>query len=124
MKLSELKNEGYEGIDASLEISLFEYGLVWIKNPKEPPDYLFIYGVGADESSNYNMFDHAHIPIDTDPLTEWDWANFDDVASCAGTSKEEFLKGSLPMIIFDLIMYYGHENIFGSSYYPYEIENI
>lgn len=116
----------YEGVDASLEISLFEYGLIWAKGIKDHEnDYHFIYGVdGRDKEGKgftYTMFDWGDIPIDCNPEKEWNWVNWKEVADSSGMSKKDFLKMPLPMIVESLISYYGHENIFGSSYYPFEI---
>jgi len=113
----------YDGPDASLETSLYEYGLIWIKGIEDHEnDYHFIYGVGLDEEGNYNLFDWGNVAIDTDPRKEWDWVNWPDVLSCVGMDEEAFFNQPLPQIVSDLISYYGHENIMGSSYYPFEIK--
>jgi hypothetical protein len=117
--------EGYTGTDASLEVSLFEYGLIWAQGLEgHEKDYHFIYGVDVDGEGNYNLFDWADIPVDCDPEKEWDFVEWDKVAEFAGyKNKAEFLKQSIPMIVFDLIAYYGCDNVFGSSYYPFKIVN-
>jgi hypothetical protein len=128
-KLSDFND--YEGVDASLETSLYEYGLIWKEITPEgellPTHYHFIYGDGLQETESmdieYNLFDWADIPIDCNPVDEWDWVKWSDVAETSGMSKKDFLKMPLTMIVFDLIGYYGHENIFGASYYPFEIIN-
>lgn len=121
-KLKDYSN--YTGIDASLEVSLYEYGLIWIKGAEgHEEDFHFIYGVNGNEKGEYNRFDWADVPIDVNPESEWDFVKWEKVSKFVGMSKDEFLKQSIPYIVFDLIAYYGSENIFGSSYYPFEILN-
>lgn len=108
----------YDGGDASLETSLFEYGLIW---KEQGGDYHFIYGVGMDDDGNYNSFDWSDVGKDVRPEEEWSFANFDDVASFVGMTKDDFLKQSIPMIVEVLVSYYGNENVFGSSYHPFKI---
>jgi hypothetical protein len=119
-----IKNyNGYSGTDANLETSLFEYGLIWIKGAEgHEKDFHFIYGVGVDQDGSYNKFDWADVSINTDPEKEWDFVDWEKLGEFVGMSKDEFLKQSIPFIVYDLIAYYGTENIFGSSYYPFEIE--
>ena len=110
----------FEGCDASLEISLFEYGLIWKQVGK---DYKFIYGVGLEaNTSDYNQFDYGFMAIDTNIKEECDWINdWTGILSFVGLTDAEFMAMSLPQQISDLVAYYGYENIFGSSYYPFEI---
>jgi hypothetical protein len=123
MKLSELEKRGFVGIDKSLEISLFEYGLAWTKEVNES-EYLFYYGIKRDDFGDYCRFDWGRLSVDTNMEEEFNWADFDKVADFTGTTKEEFLKQDLPRIISDLLAYYGYENVFGSCYCgPFEIEN-
>jgi len=121
-KYKGFKYKGFEGIDVDLETSLFEQGLIWKKgHVGHEKDYHFIYGV-KHNGMEYTHFDWADIAIDADIEKEWAWADFDSVAKFAGMAKEEFLKMELPLIVFDLIAYYGHEEIFGGSYYPFEVK--
>ena len=101
----------FEGMDADLATSLFEYGLIWKVVKK---DYKFIYAIGYDDRCNANLFDYAFMPIDTTAKDEFDWADWDDVYSYTGLTADEFHAQDLPRIISDLISYYGHENVFGS----------
>lgn len=116
--IEEMEKDGYEGTDAGLDISLYEYGMAW---KADGEDYRFIYGVGVKENSEYYLFDWGCIAKNINPEKEWDFADFNAVAKCCGMKKADFLKQPLPFIVYDLVMYYGHENIFGSSYYPFEI---
>ncbi len=110
----------YEGIDADLETSLFEYGLIWKLTDGE---YKFVYGVEYDaDGQGYALFDYATEPADTSPKEEWDFAEWDKLYSFTGQTEAEFFAQSLPNIVSDLILYYGYQNIFGSSYQPFVIE--
>jgi len=108
----------YQGCDASLEESLFCCGLIWRQVGK---DYKFIYGVSIDDHGEYNLFDYAYMPTDTNIKDEYDWANFEAVLSFVGMTESEWLAMSLPQQLSDLVAYYGCENVFGSSYYSFEI---
>jgi hypothetical protein len=122
-KLSDCKQ--YNGVDADLATSLYEYGLIWAKGIEgHENDYHFIYGVTTDDAGNYNLFDWADIAIDTDIKAEYNWISENDwqhVLSSVDMDEKEFFSMPLPWIINDLISYYGHENIMGSSYYPFTI---
>ncbi len=116
--------QGYTGIDADIETSLFEYGLIWVKGIEgHEKDYHFIYGVSVDEEGNYNLFDWGDIAIDTDPRQEWNFVDWDSVLSLIGVPNFETMINEipLPIIVYYLIGYYGSENIMGSSYYPFRI---
>lgn len=120
----------YDGVDANLETSLYEYGLIWIKGTEgHEKDYHFIYGVSVRESEagdmEYYQFDWGDIPIDCDLMKEFDWVDWNEVLKCMGLDGVEiieYLKNDIPSIISDLLSYYGYENVFGSSYYPFEID--
>jgi hypothetical protein len=109
----------FNGTDASLEISLFEYGLIWKKVKK---DYKFIYGIKVNDVGDYIWFDCAYMPIDTDIKEEFGWIDdWSGILSSVGMTEKEFMDMSLPQQICDLISYYGYENVFGSCYYGFEI---
>jgi len=91
------------GIDASNEISLFEYGLI-VRNMKN--DLQCIYKKG--DSFFYGWFDAS------DFFTE-SWVNLDDLCSFSGCTIEDYKKDSLNFC-FDLLQYYGAENVFGGTY--------
>lgn len=119
MKKNIYHYRGFDGIDASLETSLFEYGLIW---KKEKKDYKFIYGF-ANNCSEYYLFDYATIPITTNIADEYNFADLNAVANFVGMKLDEWLNSALPNKIFDLIAYYGVESIFGSSYNPFMINH-
>ena len=108
----------YQGCDTNLEESLFCYGLIWKRIGK---DYRFIYGVSGNDNGEYNRFNWATMPINTNIKEECNWADFDAVLSSVGMTESEWLTMPLPQQISDLLSYYGCENVFGSGYYSFEI---
>ena len=106
------------GTDASIEISLKEYGIAW---KEQENDIIFHYGIhtSPDEygSEEYDRFDNCFINKDTIIIKEYDWADFETVQSFVGLTQKEFTKQPLVQQIQTLLAYYGYENIFGSSYW-------
>jgi len=103
-----LEQQGFEGIDASLEISLFEYGIAWRKLESET---LFIYSIGK------GSFDRVTVENSVDVEKEWSFADFKALMSSLGMAVEEWRKMPLAQKVSDLVSYYGFENIFGASYW-------
>lgn len=117
--ISKLEQHGYSGIDACLATSLFEYGMAWKEDDKQIE---FIYGIGFNDE-DYNRFDRCSFALDLDVYKEFDWACFEEVHLCMGSIKEDWDALPLPQKIYDLVSYYGFENIFGSSYWEgFQIE--
>lgn len=112
----------FEGVDASLEISLYEYGLIWHLENAETQEYKFIHAIHC--SGEYDLFDYALMD-----KKEWlrffedekSWFKAGDIATTSGMSIEE-LKDNFPKAVHEALLYYGFENIFGSSYNGFEIK--
>ena len=117
--ITKLEQLGYIGTDACLAISLFEYGLAW----KEDNNQIeFIYGIGI-EGTEYNRFDRCTFDLDLDIRKEFDWADFNEVASFCGQTLDQFLAMDLASQIYNLQVHYGFESVFGSSYWEgFEIQ--
>jgi len=118
--ISTLENRGFQGSDANLATSLFEYGLIFKEykrktNNFNKGDILFYFGIGYD-GEYFNVFDWGYINKNIDVIAEYDWVDFNAVASFVGITKNELLASSVTSIIIELVSYYGSENIFGSSY--------
>lgn len=120
--IKKLKREGFEGTDASLAESLFEYGMVWRKlteaermeldktaTPNQA-EWLFIYRTGG------KRFDRTSI-AECDPFKEWNWVKWESFFAYLGTTKEEWLEMPFPFQVENLVSYHGYEEIFGSSYW-------
>ena len=117
--ISKLEQLGYIGIDACLATSLFEYGMAWKEDDKQIE---FIYGIGL-KGEDYNRFDRCSFALDLDVYKEFDWADFEEVESFTEGTRGNFDALPLPQKIYDLVSYYGFENIFGSSYWEgFQIE--
>ena len=107
------------GVDVDVETSLAEYGIAWEVKDDE---VRFYYGIEIDEDEDtrcpyYSGFDWASFPIDTDVFSYFDWADFDEMLDCCGLSMGEYKSLELASKICELSRYYGHEEIFGTSYY-------
>ncbi len=114
--IKEYKEAGFEGNDASLEESLFVYGLIWAKIPNDDSEeYHFIYGISVDDNQEYNLFDWSDMTKKDFCDMIDDWMDVEAIESFAGTPIEE-IKNGFPRTIDILISYYGREEIFGSTY--------
>ena len=113
--LTKYIEEGYTGVDASLYISLYEYGLIWKETSSG--EYNFIYGINS-EDDEYSFFDYGFMSIkDWDNMLNDSWFDLKAVESFSGGEL------SFPYDVHTVLQYYGYENIFGGSYYPSEIVN-
>lgn len=111
--LAKLERLGFEGSDASLEISLFDYGMAWVEKDGE---YHFIFAVDIVQG----RFDNGTFPVGTDWKKEFGWMNPADIArflDTNGVSEEEFSSYPFTQQVYDLTNYWGWENIFGGCYY-------
>lgn len=112
--LSKLERLGFEGVDASLEISLFEYGMAWTEKGGE---WHFVYRIDS------GLFTNASFPSDTDWKREFDWiGDTEPFFSYLGTTIEDmavprFEELPFPMKVSSISDYYGHVNVFGESYW-------
>jgi hypothetical protein len=111
-----MRNMTFTGIDASLEISLLEYGLIVSKEEYEGT-HLCIF------KTAYGGFGTAYITHkEIDNLINGnDWIEPKEVSkflSFAGVNKEVFLNQPLECKLHSLISYYGTDNILGTDYYP------
>ena len=114
MKLSEL-NE-FNGIDGNLETSIFEYGLLVSNNPDKDGQYKIIYGIGHD-GEEYTDFDYAYYSkSEINDLLNESWFDKPRFLSYTGCNKKQWNNLHITNKIYDLILYYGTENILGSSY--------
>lgn len=111
-----LEAQGFEGPDASLDISLFEYGIAWRVMEKET---IFIYGIKwSDSKQSYTRFDRCSYSNDTDPYKEWNWIKDWSVFwEPLEITKEEWDKWPFEKKVYEIFTYYGYENIFGPSYW-------
>jgi hypothetical protein len=106
---------GFSGIDASNEISLFEYGLLWQCRNKEIQEFLFVYGVSVDNDS-YDKFAYGWLTLkDWQALCLEEWFELSEVCQFCGGTENEFVT-NFPHNVFTAIQYHGAENILGTDY--------
>ena len=118
LKLSDL-NE-YSGIDKSNEISLYEYGLLCKINDLN--DIHCYYGIGSDNGSNYNTFDCSELSKH-EIIGLFNELDKPGLLSYTGLTEDQFLAEDPIHQIYNLLNYFGYENIFGSCYSSFEIDN-
>jgi len=109
----------WQGTDADLETSLFEYNFVAKQRAeKDHPDEWFV----LYKISN-NAFGTGHIresELD-DLINGKEWMKEEDIKktlSYVGMTKEEWLKENFINKLSDLLGYWGYEEIMGSDYNP------
>lgn len=123
-KLSQLQNSGYYGIDASIDISLFEYGL--LVKPENNEFHVF-YAVGSNTGMEYDTFDCGWITYQEINELANDLSDTDSRSNFftyTGIDKDTWINDNNWVIkLYDLLSYFGYQNIFGDSYNSFEIVN-
>ena len=120
--VSKLEQQGFEGTDVNLEISLFDYDIIWRELDGE---YLFVYAMSGYGRDACRRFDRSTMRTDSDVKKEFDWVDWDALYGALGTDDVTWSKLPLPVKISDLFLAHGYENIFGSSYWEgFAIEKI
>lgn len=116
--LAYLKGMGFSGPDADLATSLFEYGIAWLNDGFV---YRFIYGIdiigSGDNPTRWRVFGYCNFPVDTDIEKEWSWVKLGDVKNASGYSDEDWEGLPFEWKVYDLLSYYGLEDIFGAPYW-------
>jgi len=113
--ITKLEAEGFTGPDASLSISLFEYGAAW---RWEGDELIFIYGIPRGYNGEYKRFDRCTFARGLNVFREWSWA-FDSHSflEAYGITKEEWAGFPLEQQIYDLFSYFGSLEIMGECYW-------
>ena len=107
------RKEGFFGKDASLEVSLFEHGVI---GRIIGGIIVIVYGISKDESGNFTEFDITSVEKDLDVLSEYDFINEKEFFTHIGLSIPEWEKEETLLKICDVVSYYGSQNLFGPSY--------
>lgn len=127
VSLAALRAAGFTGGDASLRISLEEYGLAWAPLDDGADDghgaHIIVYGVESDKQSCYTRFASAEIrDAARSPIEEWtwvtDWSGFGGYCGCV-PERETVLD-----VLQSALGYWGYENLFGSSYHRWAIQGV
>ena len=112
-----MNTQTFSGIDASNEISLLEYGLLVSDEPNEDGSgtHFCIYRI--DE----NNFDCGHISESevNGYILGNEFPNENDInsfLSFVGIDKDGWINMQFVSKLYDLLQYFGYENIFGTAY--------
>lgn len=115
VKLSSLEKEGYKGIDVSLENSLGDYQMAW---KQDNDNIIFCHKTSHGQGFTYTSFNK-----NTDIYNEFSFIDWDEFHEFNGLDKIVYDGYDLGIKIFDLVAFYGIENIMGSDYYEgFEID--
>ena len=115
--IAKLQKQGFDGSDADLDISLFEYGLAW--RDLGNGEWLFVYGIACAEVDGdivYTRFDRVS-QTESDFESDYTFADFDAVAKCHGIDAKVWLSMPYPLRIENLVAYYGSDDILGTPYW-------
>ena len=117
-----LEKKGFEGIDVSLEISLFEYGIIARDKDNE---LQVIYVTEWIDYEKPKYFDVSYISSDDlNSIINESWFDKKGFLSFLGMTETEHKDSLKISMLYDYISYYGAENILGSSYYPWTIRDL
>ncbi len=126
--LSQLAQRNFEGTDADLETSLFEYGLAWKVYKRDAGSFkageIMFYYICSYDADDLPLFGWSTLHSSVDIYSEYDWADFDAFFAYLGMEKGDWDELPTPHRISDLIRYYGVENIFGTEYNPFRIGTV
>jgi len=116
MKKNIYQFRGWEGVDVSNDISLFEYGILFNPNAKKNMCNV-VYGIERNKDGEFSGF--AYSSIVWEELIENSWIDWKMIEEYCGLKKnDEFSVHSL----HSLVSYYGEENVFGTCYeQPFKI---
>jgi hypothetical protein len=111
--------QSFIGCDASLEISLLEYGLIVSENEHEDGSgtHFCVYKI-SDNSFGTGHMSEKEV---NGYIEGKEFMNSDDIKSFLnwnGMTKEDWLKMEMHSKLGDLLQYWGSENIFGAEYSP------
>ena len=109
-----LEAQGWEGPDASLEISLHEYDCAWLELEEEHA-LLFIYKIHTASDDAKSLFGRTRVDSYTDLYADYDWCDWQGLFACNGTTKEVWDDAPLCRKLNDLLNYLGYENVFGGG---------
>jgi len=124
-KMKWLDAYNWQGIDASLETSLMDYYLICTqdaKDCKENDEYFVLFFDGQHFDCGYKREKELDDLINGD-----DWMNEDDIKSflrTQGMNRNEWTCEPFVCKLYDLINYFGIENLMGSIYYPLDEDEI
>jgi hypothetical protein len=122
----------WQGVDADLETSLMECGLVWCKNESctNEDELFFLYPspFGCVDGEGDHLFGCAYNRESevNDLVNGKDWmkpAQIEGFLSFVGMERKAWLELSHGQKVADLVSYFGVENILGTDYNPQPLED-
>lgn len=120
--IAELEQKGFTGSDASLEISLREYGLAWTEDDEF---FTFIYGIKTGENeygeAKFVRFDSVSFDKDAEPKKEWNWIKEEEWTEIEDAFDENLEDIPFVQIVNEILIRHGFENVFGSSWEGFAI---
>ncbi len=103
---------GFEGVDVNIRISLVEYGIAWKKIKAH--EYKFIYAIAWNNNGESTRYDCAFMrEKDILSLLKESWIDKKAVSSFLGYDIDTTSPEALPVLVSDLVTYYGFENVLG-----------
>lgn len=113
-----LRAANFVGPDASLEISLREYGFAY-RNCEDTGEIVCIYGIKRDNEGEYVAFDRCTFSADLDVYKEFNWIkDWQHEVFCYFDCDQEYFDNlDLGQKLYWLLEIFGYDNIFGSSYW-------
>lgn len=112
-----LRTANFQGPDASLEISLREYGFAYCEAGDE---IVCIYGIKVNDECEYCAFDRCTFSADLDVYKEFNWIkDWQHELFCYFDCDQEYFDNNLDLgqKLYWLLQIFGYENVFGSSYW-------
>lgn len=113
-----LEAQGWRGTDASLEISLLEYDFLYRElgyEDADGDDHVFIYRVNCHLGGR--RYDRVGLNSKLNLKKEYNWVEWESFLAAQDMSWKKWSKLPFALRIYDLLNYYGYENIFGSCYW-------
>jgi hypothetical protein len=119
MKEIKYNMNNIQGTDIDIDTSLFDYGFAWIESDCGT-EFRFYYGINSSDGIGFDRFDWGTCFANIDVYDEFSWIDAEDwqsIYSYVGLDKQSFDNDSLPWKIYNIMGYYGYENVFGSTYH-------
>ncbi len=114
--------KNYTGLDASIEVSLFEYGLIWHKNKYcKQDEYYFVYDTHTTDNKGNKLFGSSYLSKQDLISMFDDWASKPQIESFTGEKFDTWIE-SFPSCVYDMVQYYGTDDVLGTDYYPQPIK--
>ena len=117
-----LENKFWLGIDENLEISIFEYGLLYNSHTNR-----LIYGSEMGEHGNYVKFHSTHFTEkECNDIINESWFPKKSFFSTIGSTESDWLQLGIENKLYDLISNNNIEDVLGSNYgrKEYDVDEI